>query len=115
MTTSSHSPGDEENALSQPPLSRTVRLAYGREAVQFGELHLPGSPGLFPTVILIHGGFWRVPFSYSLMTSMAEDLANRVSAPWNIEYLRVGGTTGRRPTTLFAGAMACADLLDISS
>src|SRR5437868_3498103 len=63
MTTSSHSPGDEENALSQPPLSRTVRLAYGREAVQFGELHLPGSPGLVPTVILIHGGFWRAPLA----------------------------------------------------
>ena len=110
MTTSSHSPGDEENALSQPPLSRTVRLAYGREAVQFGELHLPGSPGLFPTVILIHGGFWRAPFSYSLMTSMAEDLANRGIAAWNIEYRRVGDTNGGWPTTLLDVAMA-ADYL----
>ena len=109
MTTSSHSPGDEENALSQPPLSRTVRLAYGREAVQFGELHLPGSPGLFPTVILIHGGFWRVPFSYS-MTSLAEDLAKQGIAAWNIEYRRVGDTNGGWPTTLLDVAMA-ADYL----
>ncbi|OLB64392.1 MAG: alpha/beta hydrolase [Ktedonobacter sp. 13_2_20CM_2_54_8] len=85
-------------------------MAYGREAVQFGELHLPGSPGLFPTVILIHGGFWRAPFSYSLMTSMAEDLANRGIAAWNIEYRRVGDTNGGWPTTLLDVAMA-ADYL----
>lgn len=112
MTTSSHSPGDEENALFRSPLSRTVRLAYGRETMQFGELHLPGTPGPFPIVILIHGGFWRVPYSYSLMTSLAEDLAKRGIASWNIEYRRVGDANGGWPTTLLDVAMA-ADYLQI--
>ncbi len=101
--------------MVQTPDRRTVRLAYGPEDLQFGELHLPGSKDLFPTVILIHGGFWRVPYGYSLMTSLAEDLANHGIATWNIEYRRVGDIDGGWPSTLLDVAMAADYLRTIAS
>src|SRR6266581_421862 len=100
MATSSHTPGDDENALAQPSHSSVVRLSYGPETLQFGELHLPAGSGPFPTVILIHGGFWRNPYGYTLMTSLAEDLAKQGIAAWNIEYRRVGDAGGGWPSTL---------------
>src|SRR6266516_228701 len=100
MATSSHTPGDDENALAQPSHSNVVHLSYRPETLQFGELHLPTGSGPFPTVILIHGDFWRNPYGYTLMTSLAEDLAKQGIAAWNIEYRRVGNAGGGWPSTL---------------
>jgi acetyl esterase/lipase len=111
MATSSHTPGNDDNTKSQSSHnSSVVRLSYGPETLQFGELHLPTGSGPFPTVILIHGGFWRNPYGYTLMTSLAEDLAKQGIAAWNIEYRRVGDAGGGWPSTLLDVARA-ADYL----
>ncbi|HEV2653619.1 MAG TPA: alpha/beta hydrolase [Ktedonobacteraceae bacterium] len=83
------------------------RLAYGNEPLQFGDLYTP-TPGaeLRPVVILIHGGFWRAAYDLSLMTSLAENLAQRGFAVWNIEYRRVGDAGGGWPGTLLDVARA---------
>lgn len=86
------------------------RLAYGPEALHFGELHLPRGQGPFPIVILIHGGFWRTPYNYTLMTGLASDLASRGIAAWNIEYRRIGDAGGGWPNTLLDVAWAAAFL-----
>ncbi|HYT34235.1 MAG TPA: alpha/beta hydrolase, partial [Ktedonobacteraceae bacterium] len=96
----SHKPGEEDNNLAQPSNRRIVRLIYGPETLQFGELYLPAGSGPFPVVMLIHGGFWRNPYGYTLMTGLAEDLARRGMAAWNIEYRRVGDAGGGWPSTL---------------
>ncbi|MEO8971058.1 MAG: alpha/beta hydrolase [Ktedonobacteraceae bacterium] len=83
-----------------------VRLAYGPEELHFGELHLPHTPGPHPVAIVIHGGFWRVPYDYTLMTSLADDLAARGIAAWNIEYRRIGDPDGGWPNTLLDVASA---------
>ena len=111
------SPGSNEqtsslNQASHSPQNRTMHLPYGSEALQFGELHLPGGTGPCPSVILIHGGFWRAPYNYTLMTGLAEDLARRGIAAWNIEYRRIGDPGGGWPTTLLDVARA-ADYLRI--
>ena len=93
--------------IAQPT---TSRLSYGPETLEFGELHLTISPEIHPVVMLIHGGFWRNPYDYTLMTSMAEDLAQRGIAAWNIEYRRVGDKGGGWPGTLLDVALA-ADYL----
>src|SRR5579884_2842269 len=80
--------------------AKVQRLRYGPEALHFGELHLPGGEGPFPTVILIHGGFWRNHYDYTLMNGLAQDLAARGIAAWNIEYRRVGDVGGGWPNTL---------------
>lgn len=89
-----------------------LKLAYGQEYLQFGELYLPASPGLHPTVILIHGGYWRARYSLDLMTGLARDLATRGYAAWNIEYRRVGDPGGGWPGTMLDVALA-ADYLRI--
>ena len=89
-----------------------MRLAYGPEYLQFGELYLPGEPGPHPTIILIHGGYWRARYGLDLMTGLAEDLAARGYAAWNIEYRRVGDPGGGWPGTLLDVALA-ADYLRI--
>lgn len=89
---------------------RVQRFSYGPEPLQFGELHLPGGVGPFPTVILIHGGFWRTPYDYTLMSGLARDLAARGIAAWNIEYRRVGDDGGGWPNTLLDVAHAASFL-----
>ncbi len=86
------------------------RFTYGPDTQHFAELHLPAGEGPFPTAILIHGGFWRVPYDYRLMDGLARDLAARGIAAWNIEYRRVGDAGGGWPNTLLDVAHAAAFL-----
>ena len=80
--------------------SKSMRLVYGDEPLQFGDLYVPDQPGPYPVVILIHGGFWRAAYSLSLMEPLAIDLVRRGIAVWNIEYRRVGDPGGGWPGTL---------------
>ncbi len=50
-------------------------------------------------VVLIHGGFWKQRWALDLMTGLADDLATRGIASWNIEYRRVGTPTGSATDT----------------
>lgn len=81
-------------------LPRARRIAYGDHVDQVGDLHLPAGDGPWPTVVLVHGGFWRLPWGLALMTPLARDLAGRGLAAWNIEYRRVGQAGGGWPGTL---------------
>lgn len=80
--------------------ARTV--AYGDAPDQVADLQLPDgeAPAAgWPVVVLVHGGFWREQYRRELMTPLADDLAARGYASWNLEYGRVGGTGGW-PATL---------------
>lgn len=74
-----------------PPLRR---VRYGRQADQFGELHLPAGADPVGVVVVVHGGYWRQPYGAELGRPLAADLANRGLAGWNLEYRRVGGSGG---------------------
>src|SRR5215831_13827844 len=84
----------------------SLRLAYGAEPLQFGDLYLPDQSDRRATVILIHGGYWRARYGLDLMDGLAEDLARRGYAAWNIEYRRVGHTGGGWPGTFQDVALA---------
>ena len=47
----------------QPVPAADHKLAYGQDALQFGELRLPKTKGPYPVVILVHGGCYvdRLP------------------------------------------------------
>ena len=67
---------------------------YGDDPSQYGVLYGEG-----PVAVLIHGGFWKDQYGLDLMEPLAEDLAARGWAAWNIEYRRLGNGGGV-PATL---------------
>jgi len=69
----------------------TVRTKerYGDHPRQVGQWWLPpGDPGsgLLPTVVLVHGGYWRAGYDRTLEDAIAADLAARGHLVWNVDY-----------------------------
>jgi acetyl esterase/lipase len=62
---------------------------YGDDPSQFGVLYGKG-----PVAVVIHGGFWKAEYGLDLNEALAEDLAGRGWAAWNIEYRRLGNGGG---------------------
>ncbi len=89
--------------------SDPVRLDYGTDPSQFGELTLPAGDGPVPVVVVVHGGFWRSGYGLELGRPLAVDLANAGVAAWNVEYRRVGNGGGWLAT--FEDVAAAVDLL----
>jgi len=93
--------------LADEPVPAGERLAYGSDALQFGELRLPTRPGPHPVAIVIHGGCWlaKLPkleeraVSMAYMRPLAESLTNAGIATWNVEYRRLGHPGGGWPGT----------------
>ncbi|NLU83668.1 alpha/beta fold hydrolase [Rhodococcus sp. HNM0569] len=88
----------ESSAASTPapvvPAS-TVRVAYGTEPDQFGDLYLPAtSARAIPVVVMIHGGGWHQKRDLTYFAPLAQSLVDRGVAVWNIEYRRTGGAGG---------------------
>lgn len=91
-------PGTPQCAVPCPAVSRQ-RLEYGRRHGQHGDLWVPNgpppaAPGVWPVVVLLHGGFWRALYTKSLMTPLAAAVMDRGWAAWNLEYRRVGTIPG---------------------
>jgi acetyl esterase/lipase len=97
--------------MGRPLPSATARVAYGPDALQFGELWLPAGKGPFPVVLMVHGGCWYSSVAkLSIMNYAAEDLRLRGIAVWNLEYRGVDRPGGGYPGT-FQDVAAGADAL----
>jgi acetyl esterase/lipase len=97
--------------LARPREKADLRIAYGPDPLQFGELWLPAGRKPHPVVVLIHGGCWRADLpGLELMDYMAADLRRSGVAVWNLEYRRLGETGTAYPTT-FADVAAGVDHL----
>lgn len=90
------------------------KIFYGENENQFGELRIPEGDGPHPVAIVIHGGFWRMPYALDLMDNMCEDLTLHGIATWNIEYRRVGQDGGAWPGTLTDVAQAADYLYELA-
>lgn len=75
------------------------RVAYGSDALQFGELRLPSGSDRGPIIVLIHGGCWRAQYDMKHIGGAAVALAKEGFAVWTIEYRRVGDPGGGWPGT----------------
>jgi acetyl esterase/lipase len=87
---------DEKNTV---PLPRATTVAYGEHPSQFIDVYTPAGAGPHPVVVLIHGGFWRLPWGRDLMSGLASDLVGRGFAAVNVEYRRLGEDGGGWPGT----------------
>jgi acetyl esterase/lipase len=85
--------------LSLPPAPADYRVFYGTNPLQFGELRLPSGKGLFPVIVVIHGGFWRNRYNIDHITHLAAALTKAGMATWTLEYRRIGDPGGGWPGT----------------
>ena len=90
-------PADVDRLPSKPA---DVRIAYGSDPLQFGELRLPRGTGPFPVAVVIHGGCWISQFATLQNTSaLADALRDAGVATWNVEYRRIDNPGGGWPGT----------------
>ena len=76
-----------------------IRVPYGPDPLQFGELRLPEGEGRHPLAVVIHGGCWRAEYDLEHIAHLAEGLAQAGVATWAVEYRRVGDPGGGWPGT----------------
>jgi acetyl esterase/lipase len=87
-----------------------IRIAYGPDPSQFGELSRPDGDPRLGVVVILHGGFWRARYGLELGRPLAADLTARGYTCWNVEYRRVGNGGGWPAT--FDDVAAALDHLD---
>jgi acetyl esterase/lipase len=100
----SRSPVDLANA---PVAPGALRIAYGDDPLQFGELRVPAGRGPHPVAIVVHGGCWVSQLgkmdaravAIDNMRPVAAALTEAGIATWNLEYRRVGNAGGGWPGT----------------
>ena len=83
-------------------------LTYGDDPEQKAELRRPASRS-HGVVVVLHGGFWRAPYDFSLGRPLAESLTRRGWTALNLEYRRAGNGGGFPET--FDDVSAGIDLL----
>ena len=104
-----------DDILTAQPPPPDVRLAYGNDRFQFGELRIPKTGGPFPVVMNIHGGFWRAKYDLAHNGHLCAALTARGISTWNVEYRRVGNKGGGWPGTFEDIAAAWRFLPQIAS
>jgi len=108
LTTACKSMGREILDLPAPPAD--VRLPYGPDPLQFGDLRLPQGAGPHPVAIVLHGGFWRAKIGLEYAGHMCAAFARAGIATWNLEYRRIGNPGGGWPGTFLDVALGADHL-----
>jgi acetyl esterase/lipase len=89
-----------QSILEIPPAAPGVRIAYGADEFQFGELYLPDGRGPHAVAIVIHGGYWRARYDLRHIGHFCVGLTKAGIAAWSLEYRRLGNAGGGFPGTL---------------
>jgi acetyl esterase/lipase len=100
LSASAAAPIVGQEILTLAPPKADVRIPYGKDPLQFGDLRLPAGPGPHPVVIFIHGGFWRAAYNLDHAGHLCAALTRAGAATWSIEYRRIGDPGGGWPGTL---------------
>ena len=96
-------PRNSRVILNETPPPADVKIAYGKDPNQFGELRLPKGDKFkkpYPVVVVLHGGCWMAEYGLGYMGHVSADLTAHGMATWNLEYRRVGNAGGGWPGTL---------------
>jgi acetyl esterase/lipase len=65
-------------------------LRYGDHRDQVLDLRAPAGPGPHPLALVLHGGFWRAPYTRAYAGAIAVALTDSGWATANVEYRRLG-------------------------
>ncbi len=107
LCTQSQEDNTSEPGSGYTPLE-SIRVHYGEDSLQYGDLRIPQGEGPFPVVVIIHGGCWLSQYNLKLMDDMALDLAERGYVTWNLEYRRTEDPGGGWPGTFHDVVMGMA-------
>jgi|SRR5215467_5240974 len=88
-----------EDILSVAPPPADHRLSYGADPNQFVDVRIPTSKGPLPSLLNIHGGFWRARYDLTHAGHLCQALRLAGVATFNVEYRRVGNAGGGWPGT----------------
>jgi acetyl esterase/lipase len=102
------------SAAAQGADTTAIRIAYGPDPLQFGDLRIPSGPGPHPIAVVIHGGCWVNLFGLALMDAMSDTLTAAGVATWNIEYRRIDDLGGGYPNTLRDVGLAVDTVRDLA-
>ena len=84
-------------ATTAPP---TATIQFGDDALRSGTFRLPAGKGPFPVALLIHGGCWARGYATrQSFEPLADALAKRGIAVWNVEYRQIGDPGAGWPGT----------------
>jgi acetyl esterase/lipase len=85
--------------VNRDPPAADLRVWYGADSLNFGDLRLPPGVPRPPLVVVIHGGCWRAENDLRHASHLSAALRDVGIATWTIEYRRVGNADGGWPGT----------------
>ena len=81
---------DELDGWARERTGPVETLCYGEHADQVVDLRRPDGSDSAPLVLVLHGGFWRAPFTRRTTSALAVALAAAGHPTANVEYRRLG-------------------------
>jgi acetyl esterase/lipase len=90
---------ENESVLDRKPPAPDRRIVYGHDPNQFMDVRFPRGKGPYPSVLFIHGGYWRAKYDLIHAGHLCAALAKTGIAVWSVEYRRVGNPGGGWPGT----------------
>jgi acetyl esterase/lipase len=100
-----------ESILDMDPPEADLRVQYGSDPLQFGDVYLSSGAKPSPLVMNIHGGFWRAAYGLEHAGNFCAGLAKAGFAVVNVEYRRAGNLGGGWPGTIEDVRAACRYIL----
>ncbi len=88
-----------QRILEIAPAAPGLKIAYGSDENQFGELYRPEGEGPHAAAVVIHGGYWRARYDLRHIGHFCAALAKAGIAAWSLEYRRIGNAGGGFPGT----------------
>jgi len=104
-----------QSILEITPAPPGLRISYGADQYQFGELRTPSGSGPHPVLIVIHGGYWRARYDLAHIGHLCEAFTKQGFATWSLEYRRIGNPGGGWPGTLEDVRSGAAHLAKIAA
>lgn len=82
---------EDRSVLARPGPAPSTTVTYGETADQVIDVYLPVGTTVHPTVVLVHGGYWRPEYDRTHARSAAAGLAEAGYPTALIEYRRIPG------------------------